>query len=181
MKLLETKLQGLFLVEGKKFFDERGFFTEVFKKSTLEMLGVPSSYLQDNMSFSKKGVLRGLHLQKAPHAQGKFVRCLKGAIFDVAVDLRSGSKTYGQWQGFELSEDNNHILYIPEGFGHGFQALADDNLVFYKCTKEYSSLGEVGVRYDDAELQIRWPMRDAIISAKDLALGSLQEFTKNNL
>jgi dTDP-4-dehydrorhamnose 3,5-epimerase len=149
------------------FPDERGFFMELYKHSEFSKAGIRSPFVQDNCSKSRKGVLRGMHYQLNPMAQGKLVRCPVGKIFDVAVDIRKGSPTYGQWVGVELTEDENVLLFIPPGFAHGFVALTDGAEVVYKCTAEYSSQHDRGVVWNDPFLKIRWPCENPIVSSKD--------------
>src|SRR6056297_203390 len=165
------------LFETKSFKDYRGYFEEVFKKSFFDDK-VPQ-FKQDNISVSKKGVIRGLHFQNNPKAQGKLVYCLKGKILDVAVDIRKGSPNYGKWIGEILSEDNTKMLYVPEGFAHGFCSLKDNSLIMYKCTKEYSSEHEAGIRWNDPDIGIDWPIQDPILSKKDKNLPSLKESNNN--
>ena len=158
------------LVEPKIFPDERGFFLESFKASDFEHAGLPGSFLQDNFSFSKKNVIRGLHYQKNSKAQGKLVSVLKGCIWDVAVDIRKGSDTYLKWVAVELSDRNHAMLYMPPGFAHGFAALSDEVHLLYKCTNEYDPQADAGIRWDDPDIAIHWPVKDPIISDKDKQL-----------
>lgn len=158
------------LIECSAFPDERGFFTEVFKASEFEANGLPSTFLQDNFSHSKKGVIRGLHYQLNPKAQGKLVRVLKGKIIDVAVDVRHDSPTFLKSVAVELSDENNRMLFIPTGFAHGFVALSDEVKFLYKCTEEYSKEHERGIRFDDPDININWGISDPLVSAKDLEL-----------
>jgi len=171
------------LVETHAFPDERGFFMETFKQSEFVRGGIRRDFVQDNFSFSRKGTVRGLHYQLNPAAQGKLVACLQGEIYDVAVDIRRGSPTYGKWVGVVLSAENRRMLWIPEGFAHGFQALTDGAMVWYKVTSEYSPTAERGIRWDDPALGIDWPLRDeALLSLKDRVLPTLAELsdTDNN-
>lgn len=163
----KTSINGLIVVKPTVFKDERGFFLEEYKKSEFEKAGIICDFVQDNHSKSSKAVLRGLHFQKEPFAQAKLVKCLKGKILDVAVDLRRDSPTYAKWLSFELSDENFNMLYIPEGFAHGFQVLSDMAEISYKCSKEYSPAHDSGIRYDDPSLNISWPLKDPIISQKD--------------
>jgi len=165
------------LFETKSFKDYRGYFEEVFKKSFFDDK-VPQ-FKQDNISVSKKGVIRGLHFQKKPKAQGKLVYCLKGKILDVAVDIRKGSPNYGKWTGEILSEDNAKIFYIPEGFAHGFCSLEESSLIMYKCTDEYSPEHDSGVKWNDPKIGINWPFNNPIISEKDQKLPGLEEADNN--
>lgn len=175
----ELELPGLFLVEPKVFGDERGYFKEIFKASDFKKAGIREAFVQDNLSYSQKGVLRGLHFQHEPQAQGKLVTCLKGRIFDVAVDLRRGSPTFKKWVALELSEENHRLLYIPAGFAHGFQVLSEEALVAYKCTAEYAPELDAGIIWNDPELAIPWPIPEPILSPKDAALPPLAEARVN--
>ena len=156
------------LIIPKIFNDERGFFLESFKKSEFIANGITDEFSQDNHSKSTKGVLRGLHFQKAPKAQAKIVRCIKGTIFDVAVDLRKNSPTFKKWTGVVLSEDNKHMLYIPEGFAHGFAVLSDTAEILYKASNEYSKEHDRGIRWNDPEIDVNWNIDfEPILSEKD--------------
>ncbi len=170
-----TTIPGLVLVEPRRFDDERGFFMETYKESEFHGAGIVERFVQDNHSCSKRGVLRGLHFQSAPKAQGKLVRVLSGKVWDVAVDLRPGSATYGKWEGLELSAENRLMYYLPPGFAHGFLALSDEAELMYKCTAEYDKASDGGLRWDDPDLAIDWPFRDVIVSQKDAALPYLKE------
>jgi dTDP-4-dehydrorhamnose 3,5-epimerase len=155
------------LVEPKVFPDERGFFFETFKTSEFEQAGLPSRFVQDNFSFSKKNVIRGLHHQKQPKAQGKLIAVLKGSIWDIAVDIRRNSATYLKWVAVELNDKNHAMLFIPPGFAHGFAALSKDVHLLYKCTNEYDPQTDAGIRWNDPDLAIDWPVESPIISEKD--------------
>ncbi|MBX9765970.1 MAG: dTDP-4-dehydrorhamnose 3,5-epimerase [Bdellovibrionales bacterium] len=180
MKIHATALPGLFLIEPKLLEDNRGFFAEVSKKSTFQRAGIPSEFVQENVSLSNKGVTRGFHFQKFPHAQGKLIRCARGAIYDVVIDLRPESKTFAQSLGFLLDDRRHLSLWIPPGFAQGFQALENDSLVVYKCTAEYSASHEAGVHLSDPSLQIRWPLplEASKMSPKDLALPYLEDLQR---
>ncbi len=167
------------LIIGKSFSDDRGFFKENFKESDFSLNGIKTKFFQDNFSHSKKGVLRGLHFQKFPKAQAKFVSVFHGEIFDVAVDIRKNSPTYGNWVGETLSEENNKSLYIPEGFAHGFCVLSDTADVFYKASQEYSPENEKGIIWNDSNLNIKWPIDNPILAEKDLALPTLENADNN--
>ncbi|WP_158907796.1 dTDP-4-dehydrorhamnose 3,5-epimerase [Rectinema subterraneum] len=173
----KAPIEGLVIIEPRAFPDERGFFMESYKQSDFEKAGIFGPFVQDNLSRSKKGVLRGLHFQRAPHAQGKLVRVSRGRAWDVAVDLRAGSPTFGSYFALELSEENRLLFWIPEGFAHGFLALEDDNELQYKCTAEYHAASDGGIRWDDPDLAIAWPDigMAPIVSAKDAALPLLRE------
>ena len=169
------------LVKPKQFKDERGWFMELSKSSAFEDAGIPGSFLQSNVSFSHATVLRGLHYQLAPHEQGKLVTVLSGAVWDVAVDLRAESPTHGAWVAYELSSENHWLLYIPPGFAHGFVTLAEDTVVHYSCTKEYDKASERGIRWDDPDLAIPWPVERPSVSDKDAALPFLAELVAEEL
>jgi len=169
------ELPGLILVEPRVFADERGVFLETYRHSDFASAGIPQHFVQDNHSRSAGGVLRGLHYQKDPRAQGKLVRCLAGRIFDVAVDIRTGSPAYGKWAGVELSGDNNRMLYVPPGFAHGFLVLSDHAEVAYKCTEEYSPAHDRGIIWNDPDIGIRWQRPDPVLSAKDLQHPRLRD------
>lgn len=172
-------LEGLILIKPKVFADERGYFMELFKRSSMELGGIKADFVQDNLSHSQKGTVRGLHYQKKPMLQGKLVTCLRGTVYDVAVDIRVGSPNFGKWVSVELSEENHHLFWIPEGFAHGFMVLSEEALVLYKVSgSEYSVEHDAGIRWDDPDLNIDWPMKDIsqlIISEKDEHLPSLRE------
>lgn len=169
-------IPDLILIQGKKFEDHRGFFTETYKRSEFVDFGIDEHFVQANHSVSKKGVLRGLHYQLAPHAQGKLVRVVSGKVWDVAVDIRKNSPTFGQWVGVELSGDDDKFFYIPPGFAHGFISLTDDVHFMYKCTAEYNKEAERAIRYDDPDLAIDWPsIEEIIISDKDLDVPFLKD------
>jgi len=177
LKAIETGIEGLVVLEPTVFGDARGFFMETYNERVFKDLGVPTHFVQDNHSRSAKGILRGLHLQD-PNPQGKLVRVVNGAAWDVAVDLRVGSKTFGQWYGLELTADNKRMMYVPEGFGHGFCSLVDNTDFVYKCTALYAPADEGGIRWDDEELDIAWPIKGPLVSAKDAKLGSFSEFRR---
>jgi dTDP-4-dehydrorhamnose 3,5-epimerase len=162
------------LVTSKPFADERGFFLESFKDSEFSINGIKTKFVQDNFSHSLKGVLRGLHYQKNTKAQAKLVTALTGKIFDVAVDIRKYSPTYGKWIGEILSDQNHKSLYIPEGFAHGFCVLSKDADVFYKVNNEYSPENERGILWNDPQINIKWPIDTPILHKKDSALPILK-------
>ena len=169
----KCKIEEVILITPKIFKDKRGFFFESFKQSEFSANGIIESFVQDNISRSSKGVLRGLHYQINPHAQGKLVRCLLGTIFDVAVDIRKNSATYRQWVGYELSDTNQQMLYIPAGFAHGFYTLSKSAEVLYKVTTEYNHNSERGIIWNDKELNIKWPSTNPLLSEKDNKLPRL--------
>ena len=174
-KFTRLTIPDVILIESQIFQDERGFFSENFKESVFEDYGINKNFVQDNFSYSLKGVLRGLHFQNPPKAQAKLVTVLKGEIFDVAVDLRVNSPTYGKWIAEILSEYNHTSIYVPEGFAHGFCVLSKDAYVSYKITQEYSSEHEGGVIWNDPELNISWPITQPILSKKDQVLPLLKK------
>ena len=166
MKVIATALPGVMIIEPKVFGDARGFFMETWNQARYVELGLPAVFVQDNLSFSQKGVLRGLHFQN-PNAQGKLVYVLQGEVFDVAVDIRVGSSTMGEWVGVTLSSENKRQLYIPEGFAHGFCVTSETALFAYKCTEVYQPQSEYGVSWQDSDLGIQWPIEKPILSEKD--------------
>lgn len=163
----KTELDGVILVEPRQFADGRGVFMETYKQSEFIANGIAEEFVQDNHSVSSARVIRGLHFQNSPHGQGKLVRCLAGSIWDVAVDIRKGSPTYGKWVGYELSAENRKMLYIPVGFAHGFAVLGEGAEVAYKTTGEYSPSAEAGVIWNDPALKIAWPISEPLLSEKD--------------
>jgi len=163
----KTELPGLIIIEVASFKDGRGFFMETYKHSDFLKAGISDNFVQDNHSSSCQNVIRGLHYQKSPYAQGKLVRCTKGEIFDVAVDIRKESKTYGKYFAIKLSEKNRKMLYIPAGFAHGFAALSDIADVHYKASAEYNKESEAGIIWNDPAINIKWPINKPIISEKD--------------
>lgn len=173
MNVKETQLKGCFVVEPVLFEDSRGLFFESFNKRVFfDKTGVAVDFVQNNISVSKKGVIRGLHMQKGDYAQAKLVQVIKGKALDVVVDVRKGSDTFGQWFSCILSEENKKQLFIPRGFLHGFSALADDTILSYKCDNYYHKDAETGVRFDDEFLNIDWgiPADEIVISEKDKGL-----------
>ena len=167
MKVSKSPIDGLIIIEPKVFRDSRGLFYEVYSESRYKEHGVPARFVQDNHSVSEKGVLRGLHYQVNP-GQDKLVRVVRGEVFDVAVDIRKGSPTYGKWWGLSLSEANNLQLYIPVGFAHGFCVLSDSAEVLYKCSDYYSPQNERGIIWNDPDLAIDWPIENPMLSEKDI-------------
>jgi len=172
-----TPIDGLLVIEPKVFADERGFFMESFKASDFAAFGITQNFVQDNHSKSRKGVIRGLHFQRAPYAQGKLVRVTHGCAWDVAVDLRKGSPTFGTWCAVELSADNHLLFWIPEGFAHGFLALEDDTELLYKCTAEYNPTSDGGIRWNDPDIGVAWPQIGVspLLSSKDAVLPLLKD------
>lgn len=175
MTITPTPIADLLIVEPKVLHDDRGYFYESFNADAFAAQGLPSVFTQDNHSFSVKGVLRGLHFQLPPKAMGKLVRCTRGRIWDVAVDVRKNSPTYKQWFGLELSVDNKKMLWIPAGFAHGFYALEDCE-VLYKCTETYDKAGDGNVAWNDPDFAVAWPLDgEPLISARDLAAPKFAE------
>jgi dTDP-4-dehydrorhamnose 3,5-epimerase len=173
----ETPIEGLWVIKPDVFGDKRGFFTELYNQKHFEAIGLGHlNFVQDNLSSSRKGIVRGLHFQAPPHAQGKLVTVLQGAVLDVAVDNRKGSPTYGQHYAIELHADELTLFYIPPGFAHGFQVLSDHCLFSYKCTHFYNRPAEGGLRWDDPELNIPWRELEAVVSEKDKQLPELKAF-----
>jgi dTDP-4-dehydrorhamnose 3,5-epimerase len=172
MPFQKTDIPDLLIFEPVVFKDNRGYFFESWNESTFQKEGFANRFVQDNQSFSNFGVIRGLHYQLDPYAQTKLVRVLKGRIFDVAVDLRKSSKTFGKWVGIDLSADNKRQLLVPRGFAHGFSVLSETAEVMYKCDSPYNKESEGGIRYDDPQLNIDWqiPSGQATVSTKDLDL-----------
>ena len=175
----KLEIPEVILIEPKVFEDERGFFMETFKKSDFVKNGINEDFVQENFSHSKKDVLRGLHFQKNPKAQGKLVKVIKGEVFDVAVDIRKNSPNYGKWVGVILSEENNKMLYIPKGFAHGFCVLSDEVDFLYKVTEEYSPETESGIVWDDPEINIKWPIKNSLINEKDAKLPKFKDIDSN--
>ena len=168
MRFTETRLKGAFIIEPERLEDERGFFARTFCQKEFEAHGLNPRMVQCNISYNKhKGTLRGMHYQAAPMAEAKLVRCTRGAIYDVIIDLRPESPTYCQWLAEELNAENSKIIYIPEGFAHGFQTLENDTEVFYQMSEFYSPEHARGVRWDDPVFGIEWPLNTKIISEKD--------------
>ena len=176
MKVSSLSLEGLRLVELRVFGDERGFFVERYNEGRFKEHGLPHAFYQDNHSLSKTGVIRGLHYQHAP-AQGKLVGCIRGKIWDVAVDIRKDSPTFGKWEAVELSAENGRLLWIPPGFAHGFCVLGNESAdVMYKVDHPYSPQTEGGIAWNDRSLKIEWPVKDPLVSGKDQVLQSFQGY-----
>lgn len=174
MKRIDTELPGVVIIEPRVFRDERGYFVETWNQRRYAELGLPPEFVQDNLSYSTAGVLRGLHYQH-PQAQGKLVSVLRGEVFDVAVDIRRGSPTFGRWVGVPLSAENGRQLYIPGGFAHGFAVTGKDAIFSYKCTDFYDPASEGSILWDDPDIAIAWPVRDARLSPKDAAAPRLRD------
>jgi len=169
MKIIETPIPGLLIIEPKVFADERGYFFESYSEIKFTEAGLNTGFIQDNESKSHRGVIRGLHYQLAPYAQAKLIRVVRGTVYDVAVDLREGSPTFGQWFGIVVSASKKNQFYIPKGFAHGFSVLSDYAIFSYKCDEFYNPNADRGIRYDDPTLNIDWklPLDEAVISVKD--------------
>ena len=177
MKVEQTPIEDLLVITPNSFEDERGYFFESYSEASFAKNGIDLKFIQDNQSFSKQGVIRGLHLQAAPYAQSKLVRVLQGEILDVAVDIRKDSKTYGQHFSIILSSENKKQLLVPKGFAHGFSVLSENAMVSYKVDEVYHKESERGIRYDDPTLNIDWKvaLSDVIVSEKDVVLGTLND------
>lgn len=176
MQVIKTAIEGVLILEPKVFGDERGFFMESFNQKAFEAaVGHPVHFVQDNHSRSAKGVLRGMHLQAAPYSQGKLVRVVRGSVFDVAVDVRKSSPTFGKWTGVELSAENHRQLWIPEGLAHGFLVTSESADFLYKTTNYYAPQAELSLRWDDPDVSIQWPDigMPPLLSAKDAAAPRL--------
>lgn len=180
MQVIETGIAGLVEFRPAVFPDDRGWFFEFYRDDFLKKHGIPTSFPQENISFSKKGVIRGLHLQKAPFDQGKFVTVISGKVLDVVVDLRAESGTYGKVHYCVLDGKVHNMLMVPEGFAHGFSAL-EDSIFLYKCTNVYSKQHEAGIRWDDPDLKINWQIDNPVVSDKDKQLPTFKELIRNTL
>jgi dTDP-4-dehydrorhamnose 3,5-epimerase len=178
MEIIQTRFEGLLQIKNSVFKDVRGYFFENYNQNSFTHSGLPVNFVQDNFSYSHKGVVRGLHLQMSPHQQMKYVRTIKGSILDVAVDLRPDSATFGEVFSMVLTADAFNALLLPEGFGHGFAAL-EDSILHYKCTDTYHPGHETGIRWDDPELAIDWRVNNPVVSEKDKNLPTFKEFRKN--
>ncbi len=167
MEIVKTKIPDLYIIKPRVFEDNRGYFFESYNKNAFLTNGIDQNFVQDNESKSSKGVLRGLHFQRTPFAQGKLVRVMQGAVLDVAVDLRKASPTYGEWVAVELNHDNKWMYWIPPGFAHGFVTLEDNTVFFYKCTNVYNKESEGSILWNDPDLNIDWKVTNPILSPKD--------------
>lgn len=184
-KRIDTTIDGVYIIEPTVFGDDRGYFMETYSKEEFSKIGINDEFVQDNESKSRKGVLRGLHFQKE-NTQGKLVRCIEGEVFDVCVDLRPGSKTYGKWEGVILSEENKKMFMIPKGFAHGFLVLSDIAKFTYKCTDIYNKDAEGGLMWNDKDVNIKWPLdrineNELLTSEKDANWPTLSELSKTEL
>ena len=176
MEIIKTPIEGLLAIKPKIFGDDRGHFFESWSEESFAKNGLNLDFVQDNQSLSSKGVLRGLHFQNPPFAQGKLVRVIKGAVLDVVLDIRKESTTYGQHFSIELNEENKTIFWIPPGFAHGFIALEDDTIFTYKCTEVYNSASEEALLWSDKDFNIDWGALEPLVSDKDLVAGSFKNF-----
>ena len=176
MEIIETKIKDLLIIKPDVFADERGYFFESYNRQRFIEHGLDMTFVQDNESQSMKGVLRGLHFQKPPFAQGKLVRVVKGAVRDVVVDLRKDSPTYGHWESVILTEGNKLMYWIPEGFAHGFVCLEDHSVFTYKCTNVYNKASEGSIRWNDPDLNIDWEIENPILSEKDKVSPMFKDF-----
>ena len=174
MQIITTSLDGLLIIEPRVFEDERGYFLETYHHRRFQTAGIDCTFVQDNLSFSRKGILRGLHFQKT-QPQAKLVQAVAGRIFDVAVDLRPGSATFGKWSGVILSGQNKRQLFIPQGFAHGFCVLSESAHVAYKCSDFYNPDDEGGILWSDPHIAIEWPLKDPTLSEKDRQFAYLTD------
>lgn len=180
MEIKEQELKGVFEITLKPIIDERGFFMRVFDDTVFEKIGINRKWVQENHSKSlKKGIIRGLHFQLPPYTETKLVRCIKGAVFDVFIDLRKNSNTFGKWESIELNENNNKMILIPRGFAHGFCTLTETSEILYKVDNYYSKEHELGLLWNDKNVNINWPVENPILSEKDKKNIILNEFIKN--
>jgi len=176
----DSNISGIKIITPHIHKDDRGYFFESFNSKDFSNLGLPTKFVQDNQAFSKKGTLRGLHYQ-LNHPQGKLVRVIYGEVFDVAVDIRQESPTFGKYEGVHLSDENNKIVYIPEGFAHGYVVLSETAIFQYKCTENYHPNDEYGMLWNDKDLNIKWPIKNPILSQKDNNLPIMQLIDKKHL
>ena len=180
MNIIETEIKGVLVIEPDVFYDDRGFFLESYNQDRFQELGIQSNFVQDNLSLSKYGTLRGLHYQH-PHEQAKLVQVIQGAVFDITVDIRTESPTFGKWIGIELSAENKKQMLIPEGFAHGYCVLRDTAVFQYKCSDFYVPDCEGGILWSDPDLAIDWPVNSPIVSDKDSKLPFLRDIPKDRL
>ena len=180
MKVIETKLPGVILLEPEVYADDRGYFFETWNQKRYEAVGIRESFVQDNVSFSQKGILRGLHFQN-PQSQGKLVQVMAGAVMDVAVDIRLGSPSFGQWAGTVLSGENHRQMYIPPGFAHGYCVTSETAFFSYKCTDFYNPATEHGIIWNDPDLSIDWSVHEPILSSKDAGYSRLKDLSPDTL
>ncbi len=176
MKVTTTPIDGLLIIQPQVFKDERGYFYESFNKENFSKIGINEEFVQDNQSLSQKGIVRGLHFQSPPFAQGKLIRVIQGSVNDVVVDIRKHSKTFGQHFAIELNDENMTMFWIPPGFAHGFETLVDNTIFQYKCTQTYNKQSEGGLFWNDISLDIKWKSEDPIVSEKDKVLSMFNNF-----
>lgn len=176
MQVSTTSIEGLLVIQPNVFTDARGYFYEPYNKKVFADKGIPDEFVQDNQSCSQKGVIRGLHFQNPPHAQAKLLRVIQGSIWDVAVDIRKSSPTYGKYFGIELSAENKTIFYVPKGFAHGFLTLEENTILFYKCSGFYNKASEESLLWNDPDIAIPWNITNPVLSEKDLNGKKLSEF-----
>ena len=176
MNFIKVEIEGLIIIEPTVYQDERGYFFEAYNKNNFEKAGIKTQFVQDNQSLSQKNVLRGLHFQKPPYSQAKLIRIIKGRVLDIAVDLRKGSKTYGQYYSLELSEYNKKMFYIPEGFAHGFLTLEDNTIFSYKCSDFYNAESEDAILWNDKTIDVDWGIETPILSGKDKKAQCFDQF-----
>ena len=174
MKIIGNALNGVLLLQPNVFEDKRGFFMETYREDRYKGIGIKCNFVQDNLSYSTKGTLRGLHYQ-SPNAQAKLVQVVQGEVFDVTVDIRKGSTTFGQWTSTILSDENKHQLFVPEGFAHGFCVLSKTAIFQYKCSDFYAPYNEKGLLWSDSDLSIKWPINTPVLSKKDKTFPTLRE------
>ncbi len=180
MNVIRPEIPGLLVIEPKVFGDARGFFLESYNQKRYEDAGLAAHFVQDNLSFSRRGILRGMHFQN-PNAQGKLLQVLQGEVFDVAVDIRRSSPTFGKWFGLILSAENKKQFFVPPGFAHGFAVLSETALFFYKCTELYSPKDEVAIRWDDPDIGIKWPIESPQLSERDSKALRLKDVPADKL
>ena len=180
MKVIETKLPGVVVLEPDVFGDKRGFFLETWNQKRYEEVGIRETFVQDNVSLSRQGIVRGLHFQN-PQSQGKLVQVLSGEVLDVVVDIRVGSPTFGQWIGERLSGENHKQIYVPPGFAHGFCVVSDEVLFSYKCTDFYNPDTEHGIIWNDPDIGINWPVQEPLLSTKDASYSRLKDLPPETL
>jgi dTDP-4-dehydrorhamnose 3,5-epimerase len=180
MKVIGTPLAGVLKIEPRVFNDSRGYFMEAYQRMRFKGAGIEINFVQDNLSFSRKNTLRGLHYQN-PHGQAKLVQVFQGEVFDVAVDIRRGSQSFGRWYGTRLSFENKHQLFVPAGFAHGYCVLSDTALFYYKCSDYYAPECEAGVLWSDPDLGIDWPMKQPLLSEKDAEYPRLKDVPPDRL
>ena len=180
MNIIRCDLPGLLIIEPKVFGDARGFFLETWNRSRYHEAGLEADFVQDNLSYSRRGILRGLHYQN-PKPQGKLLQVLLGEVFDVAADLRRSSSTFGKWHGLVLSAENKRQFYIPPGFAHGFVVLSETALFHYKCTELYSPKDEMSIRWDDPDIGIEWPLKEPLLSERDAKGARLSDIPSDRL